>query len=118
MSYSKRMRREKWYAEQRHKAAMNEVEEDVLDLIKPLDKMNVRELDAFAAAHDIPLDVAMKKPDKLAAIMAAMQNRDDGNGNGTGDDEHADDESGRDDDNAGAGADESPTMADKENDTQ
>lgn len=42
---------------------------------KPLEKMTVPELEAYAALHGIGLDGSEKKEDKLAAIKQALAQR-------------------------------------------
>lgn len=55
---------------------------------KPVERMNVEQLKAYAAEHDIALGDATKKAEILAAVVAELERRrdeDEGNAEGTGD---------------------------------
>lgn len=50
-----------------------EAKKDSEDENKPLDEMKTAELEAFAAKKGIDLSAAKSKPEKLAAIVAALE---------------------------------------------
>ncbi len=63
------------------------VSEEDLVLDKPVDKMTVPELKAYAELHEIDLGDANKKPEILAAIQAAQQAGGNPNGGAAGGDQ-------------------------------
>ena len=66
----------------REQAAREAAEKEKQQKEKPIDKMTVPELKAYAEENNIDLGDAMKKDDILAAIQAYLEIDEGGEGNG------------------------------------